>query len=489
MKKYISLITLLCLITACNNSEEERKQNGNSGQDKVMNINPDIPPMSRVTSTTDNSYVFEKGDGIGIFIVKQGEALYGNEYNYNTKFSKTSDGWEQSLQTTWLSSEIGSVNDVIGYYPYRETIEYIEEMPITLKGDQRQKADLSACDYLWGKNSATLTESNPPVSLTMKHIMTELVFQITLEGEYAAYNGIENLQIFAKNQGNLNLNNGKVTPSGKKTSVTPFLKTTADDGFQQTYKALIIPQEYADESFISFEMGGKTYTQSLKHELVQGKYYIFNLNLKRDPNLFLLSEGGIINNWLKESEDDFEINHETGSYQTGDLWPDSENPVAIVVKARKNSNPGILMSLAKENQVMYTKSYPFLNTFSEGTMKGRDVMTMMEQSIETNHLTWNEFPAFEYCHSLGKGWFIPNLEEAQSLLATTLKGIGLYKWFEYMGNVGEEVLMWTSMLTSSQNVLVGTCTITYQNGSYYYSIGAKYYPSTSSLPVRAFKYY
>lgn len=488
MKKYTSLIALLCLITACNNSEEE-KPIGNVEQRKTMNIYPEISPMSRITSTSDNSFSFEEGDAIGIFILDQGRTIEGNEYNYNTKFTKTSDGWNQSKQTFWLSNQTGIENDVIGYYPYREEIEHIDVMPVVLQSDQRQKAVLNACDYLWGKSTATLTESNPPINLTMKHVMTELIFQVTLEGEYATFSGIENLRIFAKNQGNFNLNNGTVTPSGEKTSVLPYLNTTADDGFQQTYKALIIPQAYADESFISFELGGKTYTQSLKHELIQGKYYIFNLNFQRDPNLLLISEGGIIDNWIKESEDDFEIDQETGVYHTGDLWPDSENPVAIVIKAKENSNPGILMSLAKEKRTMYSKSHSFLDTFSEGTIKGRNVMTMMKQFIETNHLTWSEFPAFDYCHSLGSGWFIPNLNEAQSLIVTTLMGIGLNKWMKYMGGIGEEVPIWTSMLTSYQMVGVVTCTITYQNGKYYYSIGAKYYPATSSLPVRAFKYF
>lgn len=488
MKKYISLIAFLCLITACNNSEDE-KQIGYFEQRKAMNIHPEIPPMSRIASTSETSFSFEEGDAIGIFILDKGGNINGNEFNYNTKFTKTSDSWNQSKQTFWLSSQTGIENDVIGYYPYREEIEYIDVMSVALQSDQRQKTALNACDYLWGKSTTTLTESNPPINLTMKHVMTELIFQVTLEGEYVSFNGIENLRIFAKNQGDFNLNNGKVTPSGEKTSVLPYLKTTADDGFQQTYKALIIPQKYEDESFISFELGGKTYTQPLKHELIQGKYYIFNINLHRDPNLFLISEGGIIDNWLKESEDNFEIDQEIGAYQTGDLWPDSENPVAIVIKAKENSNPGILMSLAKEKRIMYNKSYSFLDSFSEGTIKGRNVMTMMEQYIEADHLAWSEFPAFEYCRSLGSGWFIPNLNEAQSLIVTSLMGMGLDKWFKYMGSIGEEVPIWTSMLTSYLNVGVVTCTITHQNGNYYYSIGAKYYPATSSLPVRAFKYF
>lgn len=488
MKKYILLIALPCLMLACNKNEDE-KQDNNSEHRIVMNIHPDIPPLSRVTTTSDNSFIFEEGDAIGIFIVDEGSTIYGNEYNYNTKFTKTSDSWNQSKQTSWRSTQNGAKNDVIGYYPYNEMIEYIDVMPITILNDQRNKADLNACDYLWGKSTATLTESNSPVRLTMNHVMTELIFQITLEGEYMTNNGIENLQIFAKNKGNFNLNDGNVTASGERTPIIPYLTTTADDGFKQTYKALILPQEYVDESFISFEIEGKTYSQPLKYNLLQGKYYVFNLNVGQDPNLFLLSEGGIIDNWIKENEDDLEIDHEIGSYLTGDLWPDSQNPVAIVIKARENSNPGILMSLTKEKRIMYSQSYSFINEISEGVYSGRNVMSMMEQFIEMNQLTWNDFPAFEFCRSLGDGWFIPNIEESQSLLYTALWGISIDNWIRYMGAVGEEVSIWTSTLTSNQSVGIGHCRVTFLNGSYYYSIGGNYYPATSSFTVKAFKYF
>lgn len=500
MKTYFlpTLLFSLLASTACSVSETEENKEPQAdipGEAKaVMEIIPSISALaaqsvSRMTSPTDNTFVFETEDIIGIHITPEETAPTGIETNYNTPLTRTATGWKAESPLYWTSGTSGTRNQVIGYYPYIASLKSNETISLPIGKDQRKKTDLYNCDYLWGKTSATLTNKKVPVPLILNHVMSEVFFQVSLAPEMGS--AIEELKIFSCSQANLNQATGTVTVSGERTALKPFLKDTPDEGFCQTYQAFIVPQQYKGEDFISFTLLGKTYTRPLSHTLESNKYYIFHISVEKEdqePTLLLLSEGGIAN-WETGSDDNYNVEVLPGTYRAGDLWPDSQHPLGMVIRARTNNTPGLLMSLEKKYMPITAIGSPLPAIFTGTPARGKKFMETLEEYLPAHSLTWKEFPAFEYCHSFGNGWFIPTNEEALEFLKTALMEIGTSRWIAYMAPLDQPLQIWTCSFPDSRTGKGAACELTRKPDGYYYSLGSNTWALSSLLQVRTFKYY
>lgn len=492
MKKYIhiSSIILAVFVTACSSIETETTTLVNDA--KVMHINPCITmqPSSRVSAPSANTFVFDEQDSIGISIVDKGTSLVGTENtNFNTKFTRTNGAWQQEIQAYWLNDAEGTQNDIIGYYPYVANINQPTALPLDLATDQSTIKQMSQCDYLWGRKTVTKTSNNAPVSLQMGHIMTKVTFNVKLSEGYASYKGIEYLQIASRTHLSLNLNSGIVSANGDFSSITPHKKDQNSEEFCQTYEAIIAPQKYSEDTFISFTFAGKKYSQPFAHSLLQGKHYTFLISLNEDkaPTLLLVSEINI-NDWQTGETNDETITT-IPQYKVGDLWPNEESPIAIVLSERiDNDHPGILMTLSKEESriVEYSNDDKiFANIFTSSS--GKVNMKRLKDYITKNKLSLNNFPAIKACIALGNEWFIPTYKELEEAMGNYYDYKDQEGWFKYIGSSGRYVNILTlSFDDSSTHYIIGSFYTAIGEG---WSYGEMYSKTTSYAQMRAFRYY
>lgn len=103
------------------------------------------------------------------------------------------------------------------------------------------------------------------------------------------------------------------------------------------------------------------------------------------------------------------------TYQVGDIY--NENGVkGIVVKTSDGGRHGLIMSL-KFSKDKWLKDKDV--KFSTGAFDEEDGAKNTEaiaKYISENGKTWEDFPLFNWCRSLGEGWYIPAKEEMNIIL-------------------------------------------------------------------------
>lgn len=160
-----------------------------------------------------------------------------------------------------------------------------------------------------------------------------------------------------------------------------------------------------------------------------------------------------VRDWEGAQSDNYEISIGESNYQTGDLWPSETKPIATVIRARKDGNPGILMS------------------------------------INNQKVALTNFSIAQYCQSLGEGWFIPSIDEGQSFMKLAVNAMNMDKWFIYGTPLDEILWIWTSSVNGTQGVAIST-QVEKEKEKYYYTITISVKEIThNTFQIRAFKYY
>jgi hypothetical protein len=111
-------------------------------------------------------------------------------------------------------------------------------------------------DFLWGKTTGA-QPSTDPVSITVKHAMSNLVIYIK-PGEGYTEEILENEEISVtiagvKVSGRINLATGQVTAEGNSEDVTPY----KENGY---WRALVIPQDIVGTELIRVRVGDRDFS-------------------------------------------------------------------------------------------------------------------------------------------------------------------------------------------------------------------------------------
>lgn len=100
------------------------------------------------------------------------------------------------------------------------------------------------------------------------------------------------------------------------------------------------------------------------------------------------------------------------TYAVGDIF-DEDSIRGVVIQTTDGGRHGLILSLEEApigtqwDNARATLFYMGLNNHKDGW----ENMRKLGQAIEENRLKWEDFPAFEYCRSLGEGWYLPAIEE------------------------------------------------------------------------------
>ena len=108
----------------------------------------------------------------------------------------------------------------------------------------------------------------------------------------------------------------------------------------------------------------------------------------------------------------------TKSYRPGDLF-DEEGVRGIVISTTDNGRHGLILSLEQSSKrLRWSADSSWATDLLLGLSDREDGWNNRRRLIEwlaEGKLTWEDFPAFEWCESLGPGWYLPAVDELRGL--------------------------------------------------------------------------
>ena len=108
----------------------------------------------------------------------------------------------------------------------------------------------------------------------------------------------------------------------------------------------------------------------------------------------------------------------TKSYRPGDLF-DEDGIRGIVISTTDNGRHGLILSLEQApKSLRWSADSSWATDLLLGLSDREDGWNNRRRLIERlaeGKLTWEDFPAFEWCESLGPGWYLPAVDELRGL--------------------------------------------------------------------------
>lgn len=242
-------LAMAAIVTGCNQNNELGTPAPSSEED-VLNVVATANDFvssdatSRV-SETDYTTTFEEGDAIGVFVVRDGEALISN-----MKMTLGADG------TTWAGENGAKLYyykdaDYIAYSPYTDGLSATSETEIVnyfttkLEGTTGQStlADYQAADLMTASVAAAEVTRGQNINFKFAHQMSMIEIKVPIRA-YKTSGGYE----YSAPLG-LKVTMAEESATGKEFSLCTFGKeTTGDAGSEVTkgiYRCIVAPSDAA----------------------------------------------------------------------------------------------------------------------------------------------------------------------------------------------------------------------------------------------------
>lgn len=225
--------------------------------------------MTSVTRATDTAY--EEGDAVGLYVVNRNgiaEPSLDNDGNYasNARYTFSGSSWTADTPLFWQDQTTHA--DFYCYYPYRAPITDVKAVPVSVCADQRGNG-YKESELLWGK-SVNVAPSQNPVGIVTKHVFSNLLIQVKPGKGYTETSLAGDLSRVTlhstRTNGLLDLSTGLVTPAGDPVDITP-------SGTAGAYRAMVVPQALENETLLSLEVGGYTYSMKQSISFLPNKQH------------------------------------------------------------------------------------------------------------------------------------------------------------------------------------------------------------------------
>lgn len=112
-------------------------------------------------------------------------------------------------------------------------------------------------------------------------------------------------------------------------------------------------------------------------------------------------------------------------YKVGDYY-EKDGLKGIVVRVDGTGSHGLIMSLEKSAKKWLDDKDEKFNTNAYYEDDGEKNMAVIEKYINENGKSWEMFPYFNWCRSLGSGWYAPASDELKDILNAINGGTGKY---------------------------------------------------------------
>ena len=284
LKGFLSLTGFLFLIS-CNDIAEERVEN-----EKIA-----VQFSTEIVSRALNNQ-WEDNDEIGVYMHAYDKDLSDAsvfDKSSNCKYLINSEG-SMTPATDFdklYYPQSGRVN-FVAYYPFDNVENYLVDVDVS---NQTNQAEI---DFLYSNNLVNVAAVNAPQTLTFKHQMSKVTFNIKA-GYGVKEEDLEDLTVMIRNAASdatISLVNGNVTVGKEKMDIKAL--TTATTTSSVTAEAIVVPQTCDKVMIVVALATGRNYLYNLTtgYQWESGRKYSYEINLTdQKENAVLNAE---ISDWL-----------------------------------------------------------------------------------------------------------------------------------------------------------------------------------------------
>ena len=249
MKKnnIIAIAAIALTFTACSNDNDFTTNN--EGKDTPISLSVGVGELSVVTRAESGTTTPLTTGALGLYITKNEEkTLQGKYLCNNAKFtaSTTDIGTSWTCNTTYYWASDNATINYFAYFPFQET----EGTAATsLPWDTSTQTGVGdggydPLDLLYVNGSATNTASDHGIKITLGHVCSKLVVNVSkLGSEIASGTTITSIKIGGlKPKGTFNLTDGTWNSENESAADIVMKSTTTNANMNSTYEAILIPQ-------------------------------------------------------------------------------------------------------------------------------------------------------------------------------------------------------------------------------------------------------
>lgn len=289
---YIRMTALLLaapLVTACGGSDDDGGGTSPAGKSAQLSISTTI--LTKAVTTA-----FASGDRMNLYL-KTESSLSSADRATSLSATCGGDGKWSVAPATELGEE---KSYLFAFAPYSATASDPSAVPVSIAAQT---------DYLYSGTTVTVSASSPQGVLTMKHALSILAFNLSLEG-YEGTGELTSVELSGiPTQGTLNVSTGTVTATEKGNYTLNVQKTIAngwDEGVPQFFCLPFQPD--AKETNVTFQIDGRNFVVSLPQTGMEtGMKYVFHL---------VLTKNGLT--LLEDLTEKISLNREGTATQPGD---------------------------------------------------------------------------------------------------------------------------------------------------------------------------
>lgn len=384
MKRIFYLIILTFCLIGCRHTELV----GGVDRDLTVVLTPSF------TSTKVLSTAFEDGDRVGVYVVKQGQAMRAN-FNasdnvlFNYFASNDSLG---GVPTPLFYPDKTTPVAIHAYYPYQTGVQNAFRMPFCVTDDIKA-SDLCYAEPNFRAPSAT------PLSLTFVHSLSKMVVNVnhSAKVDIAGIIGVSWLAV--KDSCYINLATGGLTVSDHHTS---------DIVANSAFEAILPPQVLAARKLLAIEaklIGGGTrmfyYNPlSLDLRLEGGKIHTFNLTIRDDNSVALVDDIAIVS-WQQGATTATMEHFADNSFTLHWMLPhmDYQKTSSIVFNVR-DPRSGYLTPCTVDNMALTTGHSNLAATYTFTLSSSVDKPLSYPYTIESVGFVDNNGDTIQSCKSL-----------------------------------------------------------------------------------------
>lgn len=244
-------------------------------------------------NTRASGTTWDKGDAIGVYMKKSGEALSSSAIEKNVNYQTTgTSAFSPAKGATTITFPLdGSDVDFIGYYPYRkDIIDFI--YPVDLSNQSIQ----ANIDLLYSDNAKACNSENPTINMLFSHQLSKIVLRI----EHKFLPELNDIEVIIANtatKANFNLTNGTLSAPSAIENIACMV---ASDGL--TAEVILLPTSDLSGMEFWFVLDRETFKYPLSEtseiqSFDKSTRYTFNIYLDSDfvPTVTI----GEISNWIE----------------------------------------------------------------------------------------------------------------------------------------------------------------------------------------------
>lgn len=276
--KYYRLIALFIplFLSACS---------GGGDDDEV--VVPEEPKAKLAISTTIQTRAvvteFASGDKMNVY-VKTGSAVSAADYKSGISATYNGSSWTLSPEV-----EVQGEVYVFASYPYASSAD-AGSVPVAVTPQT---------DYLYSGNGVRVSGSSANASLTMKHALPMIAFNIA-KGSYTGNGKLTAIQVSGDGlykTGSMNTSNGEITGKDKGDYTLSSSQTIEQDGWKENFPQMFCLPFKSDGSKISvtFTIDGKEMKTALPAQnITGGMKYLFRAVLTQEGIMLLPDQTEVI---------------------------------------------------------------------------------------------------------------------------------------------------------------------------------------------------